>query len=108
MTRTEAQAKGLYYPTPEPIVEVLPSYLKMAQEDHRNSEIRIGDFCAGKGRAVELFTQKLGAVVSQACERSIYPGVPTLVTYGIEPNLSRVKELRTRVGHVLHASFFLG
>ena len=55
MARLEAVAAGLYYPTPEPVVDAIAHMLHIeAVTTHYASSVRLLDPCIGTGRAVTL------------------------------------------------------
>ncbi|HEX3640167.1 MAG TPA: DUF6094 domain-containing protein [Ktedonobacteraceae bacterium] len=104
MPRTESQVKGLYYPTPEPVISMIAQYLSCRYPSGDAQEMRFLDPCAGKGRALELLAKEYREHIQQMwhyCHT-----FPQVLTHGIEPNISRVKAARKVLDDVLHASFF--
>jgi hypothetical protein len=105
MSRTASQEKGLYYPTPEPIIPFIVQRLSSRYPSGNNDEeIRVLDPCVGKGRAVAKLAEEYRAHIEKLWYHSCI--FPTVTTYGIEPNIARVKAARKVVDDVLHASFF--
>jgi Uncharacterised methyltransferase family (DUF6094) len=105
MSRLASQEKGLYYPTPEPIISYIVQRLSSRYPSgNSDEEIRVLDPCVGKGRAVALFAEEYRAHMRKLWYYS--HTFPTITTYGIEPNIARVKQARKVVDDVLHASFF--
>ncbi len=98
MAQIAAKEKLLYYRTPEPMVEVIARLLNTPRYAH----IRLLDPCAGTGAALSLLAQRLK---EQYIAHYRMPYL-TLETYGIEPELLRVKEAARCLDHVLQASFF--
>ncbi len=95
MSRIAGKEKLLYYPTPSCIVDALASYLT----PRRYGISRLLDPCAGKGEALARLVNHL---------RSKLPAYhrTTFRTYGIEPELTRVKAASSSLDQVLQASFF--
>ncbi|MGH2503605.1 MAG: DUF6094 domain-containing protein [Ktedonobacterales bacterium] len=112
MSRLEAVAAGLYYPTPEPVVSAIGHLLSIADPSTVHAQTvagqapvaRLLDPCAGKGRALAL----LAASLQRQLAERIPPGqrTPMLECYGIEPNLERAQEAQTRLPNLLASSFF--
>ncbi len=103
MSRLEAIAAGLYYPTPEPVVVALARYLALPI----TGTVRLLDPCAGKGRALALLAEGLQqeAAVSRGLQRPA--GQASAVElYGIEPNLERAQEALARIPNLLVTSYF--
>ena len=124
MSRLEAVAVGLYYPTPEPIVAAIGRLLHLPAANEAGAgarhaapygpstpvsatalsapTVRLLDPCAGKGRALALLAEEL-----RASERT-HPisSVPTTELYGIEPNTERALEAQTRIPNLLVTSYF--
>ncbi len=103
MSRLEAKAKMLYYPTPDPIVEAVAGYLSTQSY----STVRFLDPCAGTGHALALLAQRVKErheVVQPDTSRSTT--TVTIETYGIEPELLRAKAAYSCLTQVLQASFF--
>ena len=98
MARLEAQAKMLYYPTPEPVVQALAQFLYIPPLPD-TEEVRLLDPCAGQGEALALLSTLL---VASASGRRL----PLVSTYGIEPHLLRARAAHRRLTHVLATSFF--
>ncbi|HEX8729343.1 MAG TPA: DUF6094 domain-containing protein [Ktedonobacterales bacterium] len=116
MSRLEAVAAGLYYPTPEPVVSAIAQLLCIASAPGApipplsalRPTIRLLDPCAGKGRALALLAESLRRQTSQAtvhASDSDGDG-PDLELYGIEPNLERAREAQTRIPNLLASSVF--
>lgn len=115
MSRLEAVAAGLYYPTPEPVVCAIAQLLHVTTVTSApgaptpplsapRPTIRLLDPCAGKGRALALLAESLRRQTLQA---TVHAGdVPDLDLYGIEPNLERAQEAQTRIPNLLASSFF--
>ena len=111
MSRLEAVAAGLYYPTPEPVVSAIAQMLQLSPVPaiplHLPSALpqppvaRLLDPCAGKGRALALLAEALRRQLSDRMADQMAdqmketgaPGqqVPALELYGIEPNLERAQ-----------------
>lgn len=123
MARLEAIATGLYYPTPEPVVEAIAGLLRLDGAVSRyGNTVRILDPCIGTGRAVALLAQRLCATASwpatharpSEAEVASPPPLPPdrqealhVELYGVEPNRTRAQEAATQCsGGVLVASFF--
>lgn len=114
MSRLEAIASGLYYPTPEPVVAALVRYLRLPTLPAASAlpasallprpSIRLLDPCAGKGRALSLLAESLQATVSHADR----PGVvaPAVELYGLEPNADRAQEALAHIPNLLVTSYF--
>lgn len=98
MSRTNAVADGLYYPTPEPVAEALPPYFQLSER--AAGTIRMLDPCAGTGRALALFAQQI--------EQQAGGNHPALELYGIEPNGERAALAMHAFGsqRVLGTSYF--
>ncbi len=122
MSRLEAVAAGLYYPTPEPVVSAIAQMLQFSPVSAIPPRLpsalpqppvaRLLDPCAGKGRALALLAEALRRqmadwMADQMMETGA-PGqqTPALELYGIEPNLERAQEAQTRIPHLLVSSFF--
>lgn len=113
MSRLEAIAVGLYYPTPEPVVTALARYLHLpaapAYPTTTATTIptRLFDPCAGKGRALALLTDTLQAQARHAALPAQSQRVaPTVELYGIEPNAERAQEALDRIPNLLVTSYF--
>ncbi|HEX8727334.1 MAG TPA: DUF6094 domain-containing protein [Ktedonobacterales bacterium] len=122
MSRLEAVAAGLYYPTPEPVVSAIAQLLlfspvpaippRLSSALPQPPVVRLLDPCAGKGRALALLAEALrrqlaDRMADQMMETGV-PGqqTPALELYGIEPNLERAREAQTRIPNLLASSFF--
>ncbi|HTD19904.1 MAG TPA: DUF6094 domain-containing protein, partial [Ktedonobacteraceae bacterium] len=105
MSRTASQEKGLYYPTPEPIIPIIVQYLSSNYPSGSpDQEMRFLDPCVGKGRALALLAEEYRRHIREMYR---YSNVfPTITTYGIEPNVARAKEAGKIVDDVLPASYF--
>lgn len=113
MSRLEAVAAGLYYPTPEPVVSAIGHLLRIADSlalrlpalpPGQGSVIRLLDPCAGKGRALALLAETLEHHLSEGLTAA--QRIPALERYGIEPNLERAREAQARIPNLLASSFF--
>ena len=102
MAQLAAKEKLLYYRTPEPIVEAIVRYLTTPRFAH----LRLLDPCAGTGTALALLAQRLQEQHAAAEAALLRRPSLSLQTYGIEPELMRVKEAAHRLDHVIQASFF--
>jgi len=105
MSRLEAIAAGLYYPTPEPVVVALARFITLPA----TGTTRLLDPCAGKGRALALLADAIGW--PQQAERRHLGGKgtappPTVELYGIEPNLERARDATERIPNLLVTSYF--
>ncbi|HEU5366895.1 MAG TPA: DUF6094 domain-containing protein [Ktedonobacterales bacterium] len=98
MSRINAVADMLYYPTPEPVTAALASYFVLPERGA--GTIRLLDPCAGTGRALAQFAQLV--------EQQAGPTHPALELYGIEPNAERAALAMQALGvqRVLPASYF--
>jgi len=121
MSRLEAVAVGLYYPTPEPVVTAIAQLLRLpainetgAATQHATlygrspsgsatslptPTIRLLDPCAGKGRALALLAEELSTSARTS-------SLPPIETYGIDPNTERALEAQTRIPNLLVTSYF--
>ncbi|HEX2348424.1 MAG TPA: DUF6094 domain-containing protein [Ktedonobacterales bacterium] len=112
MSRLEAVAAGLYYPTPEPVVSAIgrllciadPSPVRAPTLTGQAPVVRLLDPCAGKGRALALLAASLQRQDSEQVAAGQH--TPALACYGIEPNLERAQEAQTRIPNLLVSSFF--
>ena len=105
MSRLEAVAAGLYYPTPEPVVTALARFIALPA----TGTVRLLDPCAGKGRALALLADAIHR--QQHDERWHLGGKgiappPTVELYGIEPNLERARDATERIPNLLVTSYF--
>lgn len=105
MSRLEAIAAGLYYPTPEPVVATLARFITLPA----TGTVRLLDPCAGKGRALALLADAIHR--QQHDERWHLGGKgiappPTVELYGIEPNLERARDATERIPNLLVTSYF--
>lgn len=98
MSRINAVADMLYYPTPEPVTEALAPYFLLPERGA--GTIRLFDPCAGTGRAL--------LQLAQLVEQQAGPTHPALELYGIEPNAERATLAMQALGaqRVLIASYF--
>lgn len=118
MSRLEAVAAGLYYPTPEPVVSAIAQMLqfsagpaippRLSSALPQPPVVRLLDPCAGKGRALALLAEALRRQMEdQMTEaRAFSQQAPALELYGIEPNLERAQAAQTRIPNLLVSSFF--
>ena len=104
MSRLASQEKGSYYPTPEPVIPMIIQRLSSRYPSGDAQEMRFLDPCVGKGRAVALLAEEYREHIKRLWHYSTV--FPQVLTYGIEPNIARVKQARKRVDDVLHASYF--
>ena len=114
MSRLEAVAAGLYYPTPEPVVSAIAQMLQLSTVPSvpptlpsalaQPPVVRLLDPCAGKGRALALLAEELRRQITEI--RAHSQQAPALELYGIEPNLERAQEAQTRIPNLLISSFF--
>ena len=114
MSRLEAVAAGLYYPTPEPVVSAIAQMLQLSTVPSvpptlpsalaQPPVVRLLDPCAGKGRALALLAEELRRQITEI--RAHTQQAPALELYGIEPNLERAQEAQTRIPNLLVSSFF--
>ena len=88
MSRLEAVASGLHFPTPARVASMVADHLAVAPHAGRQT-IRLLDPCAGNGEAAGLIAGVLGAT-----------------SFGIEINTERAIAARTRLDHVLASSAF--
>ena len=103
MSRLEAIATGLYYPTPEPMVAALARRITLPA----TGTVRLLDPCVGKGRALALLADALQRPPS--AEQRRFGGAmppPAVELYGIEPNLERAREAMDRIPNLLVTSYF--
>lgn len=98
MSRINAVADMLYYPTPEPVTAALAPYVVLPERGA--GTIRLFDPCVGTGRALMQFARDV--------EQQAGPTHPTLELYGIEPNAERATLAMQDLGasRVLMASYF--
>lgn len=118
MSRLEAVAAGLYYPTPEPVVDAIAHLLRLSAVTSgllvqpsalaHPPVARLLDPCAGKGQALALLAEALRCHMQdqRASSEEHGPQTPTLELYGIEPNLERAQEAQTCIPNLLVSSFF--
>lgn len=117
MSRLEAIAAGLYYPTPEPVVTALARYLHLPTFSASSGTIatttmlppRLLDPCAGKGRALALLADTLQAEAhgpARPDQGAAHGAVPGIELYGIEPNAERAQEALDRIPNLLVTSYF--
>ena len=122
MSRLEAVAAGLYYPTPEPVMSAIAQMLQFSPVPAIPPRLpsalpqppvaRLLDPCAGKGRALALLAEAVRRQMSdQMADQMMETGAPgqqtpALELYGIEPNLERAQEAQTRIPNLLISSFF--
>src|SRR2546430_2282501 len=104
MSRLASQEKGLYYPTPEPVIPFIVQRLSSRYPSGDIAEMRFLDPCIGKGRAIAMLAEEYRAHIKKMWHYSTV--FPQVLTYGIEPNIARVKQSRMCVDDVLHASYF--
>ncbi|GHO59191.1 DUF6094 domain-containing protein [Ktedonobacter robiniae] len=100
MSTIQAKEKLEYYPTPECIVDALAQYLSLPQY----GAIHVLDPCAGKGAALSRLVERLFQH-----HRTRWPSaraVPSVETYGIEPEWQRARAASTCLTQVLQTSFF--
>lgn len=105
MSRLEAIAAGLYYPTPEPVVSALAQLIKLPP----TGTVRLLDPCAGKGRALALLAEAMRRpprADRQHLDGGTTPLPMTFELYGIEPNLERAREALDRIPNLLVTSYF--
>jgi SAM-dependent methyltransferase len=88
VSRLEAVATGLYFPTPPRVAHAITGHLTVAPHAGRQT-IRLLDPCAGTGEAAALVARALGAT-----------------SFGIELNTDRALAARARLNHVLVTSAF--
>src|SRR5947209_6736783 len=84
MSRLEAVAKGLFYPTPDRVVEAVAKHLARHPGVGRNEVVRVLDPCAGTGEPVERVTRALGGE-----------------SYGVELSSKRSEKARQHVHKLL-------
>jgi hypothetical protein len=114
MSRLEAVATGLYYPTPEPVVSAIAQMLQLSAGPSgppvrpsalpQPPVVRLLDPCTGKGRALALLANVLRRQLAEMKTPS--QQAPALELYGIEPNLKRAQEAQTHIPNLLVSSFF--
>lgn len=103
MSRLEAIATGLYYPTPEPVAVALARCITLPA----TGTVRLLDPCVGKGRALALLADALQRPPSAEQRRfGGAPPPPAVELYGIEPNLERAREAMERIPNLLVTSYF--
>lgn len=86
--RLAAEARMGFYPVSHATIDLICRSLVV----DKPAEVTIFDPCCGQGMALEHFGKTLGA--------------PKENLYGIELDDKRAEAAATRVGHVLHSSFF--
>ena len=89
--RLEGQAKGGYYPTPEPVVRMIASYVAC----RRGDVFRMIDPCCGKGDALAFFQAQM----------KDWFGAKTK-SYGVELNRDHAEDASAKLDEVLHADLF--
>ncbi|GHO49170.1 DUF6094 domain-containing protein [Ktedonospora formicarum] len=100
MATIQAKEKLDYYPTPECIVDALANALSLPY----NGAIHALDPCAGTGAALSRLIERLFER-----HRARWPyarTLPSVETYGIEPERLRAKAATTCLSQVLQTSFF--
>lgn len=104
MSRLEAIAAGLYYPTPEPVVAAVAHFVALPG----TGTVRILDPCAGKGRALALLAHTIQRRPGAEQRRQISGAMPqaTVELYGIEPNVERAREALDPIPNLLVTSYF--
>lgn len=102
MARLESQAKLLYYPTPESIVDILATWFS---GNDKKGLIRLADPACGTGEALVQFAGKLHPPVTPQPVGGISTGFP-LETWGIEISYARAAQAEQVLDLVVPASFY--
>lgn len=104
MARLEAQAKLLYYPTPNEVVNIIATWFTAQQP------VRLADPCCGTGEAL----QRLAALAcvevpkseTRRVERRPEPAEGPAETWGVELSYSRAQEAQGRLTAALASDFY--
>lgn len=96
MSRLNAEARGLYYRTQDPLAEPLAAVLELPEV----GVVNVLDPCAGAAIFLQRLFEQLGVYAEERGSHA------TLVSYGIEPNRERAAQAQTVFTHFLRADFF--